>query len=452
MANRELHTWKEIADYLDVTPRTAQKWEKERGLPVRRLPGERGGIYSMAEELDAWRLSGKKNGLPDVAGPQTQVSAAPPRWTTTIRRPWILISIPLILALAFGYWVWFRPGKPASWRIVGKSFIISDNRGHDLWAWSSDVTLGMSQTHEFNERMSRFIWIGDVDGDGKIETLVAPNPNDFMRTKNSTPLVCLDESGNERWRFTPGGKLASGRDQFLNLYFVANFLVTRMAPNRQNVILVSSVNIPDYPCEISLLDIHTGKAIREYRHSGYLGTNIKNMLVSDLNGDGISEIYLGGVNNAEGKATLVVLNPDDFAGFSRESQWDYQLQGSPPGREIRRVMFPNIYQDANVDGINGVMELGANPQGLWARVLQYHDSSHNVFNDYFFATDGRLLRMDPSSEFISFHKEEEHAGLLKHSFTSEELYAIEKAVVVLAPSYQIPPPKPIADPAPVRVK
>jgi hypothetical protein len=38
MPNNELHSWKEIVAYLRVTVRTAQIWEVERGLPVRRLP------------------------------------------------------------------------------------------------------------------------------------------------------------------------------------------------------------------------------------------------------------------------------------------------------------------------------------------------------------------------------------------------------------------------------
>jgi hypothetical protein len=38
----ELGSWKEIADYLKINVRTAQKWEQERGLPVGRLQGTKG--------------------------------------------------------------------------------------------------------------------------------------------------------------------------------------------------------------------------------------------------------------------------------------------------------------------------------------------------------------------------------------------------------------------------
>jgi Tol biopolymer transport system component len=52
-----LQSWKEIASYLGVGVRTAQVWERERGLPVHRLPGARGPVSADAVELEAWRRS-----------------------------------------------------------------------------------------------------------------------------------------------------------------------------------------------------------------------------------------------------------------------------------------------------------------------------------------------------------------------------------------------------------
>ena len=53
---RELTSWKEIAAALGgVNVRTAQKWERERGLPVRRLPGGRGRVAVDTLALEAWK-------------------------------------------------------------------------------------------------------------------------------------------------------------------------------------------------------------------------------------------------------------------------------------------------------------------------------------------------------------------------------------------------------------
>jgi tetratricopeptide (TPR) repeat protein len=54
----KLDSWKEIAGYLQREVRTVQRWEKEAGLPVRRLLHEkRGTVYAFTVELDAWTAS-----------------------------------------------------------------------------------------------------------------------------------------------------------------------------------------------------------------------------------------------------------------------------------------------------------------------------------------------------------------------------------------------------------
>jgi len=55
-----LDGWKTIASYLGCDVSTAQRWEQERGLPVRRFPGARGGsVFALRKEIDGWLASGK---------------------------------------------------------------------------------------------------------------------------------------------------------------------------------------------------------------------------------------------------------------------------------------------------------------------------------------------------------------------------------------------------------
>src|SRR6202451_2346023 len=54
-AKQRLDSWKEIATFFDRDERTVKRWEKERGLPVYRVPGSaRGGVFAYAEELAEW--------------------------------------------------------------------------------------------------------------------------------------------------------------------------------------------------------------------------------------------------------------------------------------------------------------------------------------------------------------------------------------------------------------
>ena len=55
-----LDSWKAIATYLGRDLRTVRRWEKEKGLPVRRVPGgERSVVFAYPEEIDRWLQSGR---------------------------------------------------------------------------------------------------------------------------------------------------------------------------------------------------------------------------------------------------------------------------------------------------------------------------------------------------------------------------------------------------------
>jgi hypothetical protein len=53
--------WKEIGECVGCGPRTAQYREKKNGLPINRLPGKRGTVYSTTEALERWKSGDKKN-------------------------------------------------------------------------------------------------------------------------------------------------------------------------------------------------------------------------------------------------------------------------------------------------------------------------------------------------------------------------------------------------------
>lgn len=60
ITRRRLDSWKEIAAFFGRDERTVHRWEKERGLPVHRLPGAKGRVYAFSDELSAW-LAAPKN-------------------------------------------------------------------------------------------------------------------------------------------------------------------------------------------------------------------------------------------------------------------------------------------------------------------------------------------------------------------------------------------------------
>jgi len=73
--NRQrLDSWKEIASFFGRDERTVNRWEKELGLPVHRLPGTKGRVYAYTDELSDW-LAAPRNAR--AALPEQNPESAP---------------------------------------------------------------------------------------------------------------------------------------------------------------------------------------------------------------------------------------------------------------------------------------------------------------------------------------------------------------------------------------
>jgi len=61
---KRLDSWKEIASFFGRDERTVKRWEKERALPVYRVPGSaRGGVFAYPDELTRWLEGSEEEGI-----------------------------------------------------------------------------------------------------------------------------------------------------------------------------------------------------------------------------------------------------------------------------------------------------------------------------------------------------------------------------------------------------
>lgn len=110
----KLDTWKEIATFFGRDERTVKRWEKERGLPVHRVPGgRRGTVYAFSEELTSWLRSSQQIELPKDQGTGEAESAHPigPRPALPVAsHPWRIAGMALALTLIalFGFVRFFK--------------------------------------------------------------------------------------------------------------------------------------------------------------------------------------------------------------------------------------------------------------------------------------------------------------------------------------------------------
>ena len=78
-AGRRLDSWKEIASFFGRDERTVRRWEKERALPVHRIPGaSKGRVFAYEAELQEWLSTSESLGeAPQPEPPQSEASPQP---------------------------------------------------------------------------------------------------------------------------------------------------------------------------------------------------------------------------------------------------------------------------------------------------------------------------------------------------------------------------------------
>jgi TolB-like protein len=129
-----LDSWKAIARHLGRDIRSVQRWERERGLPVHRVPGKKGGaVFAYQEELDRWLRSGAQGAGEGAA----------------TRLPWAgAAALALIVALAL-ILVWrherSRPQVPSIAVLPLRN--LSGDPGQDYFADGFTEELATELTH-----------------------------------------------------------------------------------------------------------------------------------------------------------------------------------------------------------------------------------------------------------------------------------------------------------------
>jgi Tol biopolymer transport system component len=132
-----LDSWKEIATYLNRDIRTVIRWERERGLPVRRVPGvKRQAVFAYQHEIDAW-LAGdsfpeKSSRTAATEDPEAKPEEHPHDGAPTkpsLKWRQILIISSVLGLVFFGFLVVsIRPSTSASVHPVGLHQLTDDNR------------------------------------------------------------------------------------------------------------------------------------------------------------------------------------------------------------------------------------------------------------------------------------------------------------------------------------
>lgn len=122
---RHLRGWKEIANHVGVSERTVKRWERTRGLPIQRVPGQsRDAVFARKDELSRWLLNTEDRplgraaddlGSVDDARQESVPGGLLPTISERAHRSWwascAVCFVVLLTILAAGYAAWKRTGE-----------------------------------------------------------------------------------------------------------------------------------------------------------------------------------------------------------------------------------------------------------------------------------------------------------------------------------------------------
>ena len=403
-ADERLVSWKAIAAYLGVSVRTAQKWERERALPVHRMPGRRATVFSTVAELDAWAAAGGRD------------RAA---WNGS-RRKWaipVLASVLLVMA-GVSYFTAFTAGSgPSSWDFRAGALVILDEGGDVVW--QKELPPQPSNRLRPGESSHQAVQIADLDDDGRNEVVVGYSTDQPPESR----VDCYSADGELRWSFRPGRPVHTAAEEFSPLF---DFRALALVPGPEPQIAVASVHAVAPPSQVALLSPR-GDVTAEYWHFGYL----TELAVGDVDRDGDPELLAGGMNHAEEAAELVVLDPDHMNGASQEPD-EFQILGLGPPVEELRLLFPHTCLAEHVDDarprVSGIV---VGPDDLAVHVEEVRHRYGFVCRLRY--PDLRLADVQVGTAVRRAHDELYKLGVIDHRWGLLDTEALQHIRVLAAP-------------------
>jgi len=347
--------WKEIAAHLKISARTAQEYERERGLPIRRQGDQKKSrIFAYEVELDAWMASklatrDSTDSASEAVEEQSSsayelgLEALPPDQPDNInsptRRQWLKRTAFGVgaglglsgLLIALDPIIWKSHTSPTHVRIDGVNVVASGPNGKEIWQHAFPARL---DENFYNSRPDACV-LADVDADGCVEAILIHSPAD--RSIGPT-LVCLEAGGRLRWEFRPGRTVTDDRGRLFSppFWMSAFALLPARHSSHMRVVAISNHNWT-FPEQVTVLDAASGGLLSEYWHRGHLN----HLAVANL-GSNEPTVLLGGVNDSPDykRATLVAFDHRQIAGSSYSRRGIANFYGFPRGSELCRVFFP----------------------------------------------------------------------------------------------------------------
>lgn len=251
------------------------------------------------------------------------------RSVRVLRKGWVQAVIILVPILITGFYL-FREmdDNPVRLELSGNNIRILNNTGRELWVFPLTDRI---EPHQMN----LYVNLVDIEGDGINEMLFTRDMYDWSKFPNNHGrVVCLNKDSVQVWSYKFTDTVSSERE-FLEGSYSITYHGTVEFQNKQTL-LFSGHNLPSYSSVLFMLDPKNGKQVGgTYWQSGF----IQDAILFDYNMDGVSDVFVAGVDNGFEEATLTGISIDKLNGV-RPSTPEYEIRFKPRARLLFYYRFP----------------------------------------------------------------------------------------------------------------
>jgi hypothetical protein len=427
-SNGRLDSWKDIAAYLGRDVRTAIRWGKEKGLPVRRVPGgKRQAVFAYTAELDSWLRGDRGAELAVVSHRPEPTSSSHVAESVVVPGPavssrsrsarfrYFYVAAAACVILLLGV-LGLRhravaPRVPVRIGFTLNALQAFDDTNELLWTYTFPGPLEPSVLSDIRP-LSDFSYIGDLRGKGDQEVLVIAPVHTGLSTRSSarTEVDLFSGRGKLLWSYLPQRRFLFGRHEIDGPW---SSLALFVSSGEGKPRIWAAVNHDVWGNSFVVnLDPATGKDTLRFVNTGS---------VRALNEITISQrkfLLVGGFNNEPDTGSLAVIDETKpFAASPQTEGTRHKCESCAAGEPDYYFEFPrseiNELEQVHEDS---VVEMAVRDDKIPLRKKEMNPSNGSQTIYLLSADQGfRPVSLRFDSGYDMLHRKLEQEGKLNHS-------------------------------------
>lgn len=329
-----LQGWKEIAGYLGRSVRAVQRWERELGLPVRRIKTSEGQtVYAERGEIDEWKRSRdlpkpdleepEESVEPDAVEPEAPVRRGRPTWLAF----WGVAVVALVAGASVARVAPSLNGPLAQIQTAGTSVSAFDAQGRLVWRHE----MGVQVLPALNDGEAPS---GPLSMRGDTVFLALVTYSTLMtKSDRNDAVVAFDRAGNVLWQAQPDIQLTCGGESFAAPWHLSAFAMSSDGSHPR--IWVAYKHHTWWPSMVFEID-DRGRMVERYLQNGWI------LGLAEWPGSHGRLLALNGVSNEFGKASTTIIDLTQPPGAQPHADQRFDCGGTRVGQPTSVFLWPKL--------------------------------------------------------------------------------------------------------------